>query len=95
VEQDQEQAIFWFARAARQDVVEAQEMMCTAYALGRGVKVDVVKAYAWCEVAAANASKDAKEVRANLLPSMNREQVQQAEEVARILRKDHIKKPAS
>ena len=84
--------MYWWARAARQNDIDAQLMMCLSYSLGHGVAVDVVKAYAWCDVATANGSQDAIKTRAMLLDSMSTEQIKQANEVSALLMKDYIKK---
>ncbi len=61
VKQDYEQATFWYKRAAKQQVPEAQYLLCLSYSLGKGVPVDMAVAQAWCEAAVINKAEGAEE----------------------------------
>lgn len=55
VSKDENQAFFWFGRAAKQLLPDAQAEVAMAYYLGRGVKKDLKKAkYFWLLAAKAN-----------------------------------------
>lgn len=58
-QRDYSQAAAWFARAARQGMMEAQYMTGLMHARGLGVEHDPVEAYAWIKIAAAQGSRKA------------------------------------
>ena len=83
--QDYEQAVFWYKRAAKQQVPDAQYLLCLSYSLGRGVPVDVVIAHVWCEAAARNKAEGAEEALNTIRGSMSTEQLKAAAKVAPLL----------
>lgn len=85
VKRDYEQAVFWYKRAAKQQVADAQYLLCLSYSLGRGVPVDVVLAYVWCDAAVENNAEGAEEALQTIKESMSSEQLKAAAKVAPIL----------
>ncbi len=85
LKQDYEQATFWYKRAAKQQVPEAQFVLCLSYSLGKGVPVDVVLAHVWCEAAAENNVEAAEDALEAIKESMTLKQLQAAANVAPLL----------
>lgn len=88
VKQDYELAVFWYKRAARQQVPDAQYLLCLSYSLGRGVPVDVVLAHVWCEAAVRNKADGADDVLKMVRESMSPEQHSAAFKLAPLLNPD-------
>ena len=85
VKQDYELAVFWYKRAARQQVADAQYLLCLSYSLGRGVPSDVVIAHVWCEAAVQNKAEGAEEVLKTIRESMSSKQRSAAVKLAPML----------
>jgi len=60
-EQDYEQAIYWYAKAAEQGSADAQYYIGLMYYQGEGVKEDEIQAYEWFIKAADQGHEDALE----------------------------------
>ncbi len=88
VKQDYELAVFWYKRAARQQVADAQYLLCLSYSLGRGVPIDVVIAHVWCEAAVKNGVDGAEEVLTTIRESMSAKQRSAAVKLAPMLNPD-------
>lgn len=77
--QNSEQALYWFEKSAAQGNVEAQMYLGDAYAHGKGVSVDFVKAHMWLSRAAAKGGNEAKFRFEYLLSKMTPEQIADAQ----------------
>ena len=77
--QNSAQALYWFKRSAAQGNVEAQIHLGNAYAQGKGVSVDYVKAHKWLSLAAAKGGYEAKFRFQYLLSKMTPAQIAEAE----------------
>lgn len=73
------QALYWFEKSAAQGNVEAQMHLGDAYAYGKGVSVDIVKAHMWLSLAAARGGYEAKFRFEYLLSKMTPEQIAEAQ----------------
>lgn len=78
----------WLRQAAEQGHIEAQVNMGVAYALGTGVLQDAVMAHMWFNLAAAKGNSRARENRIKIVRRMNREQVAEAQRLARDWNRD-------
>ena len=87
VPQDDGEAAAWFRRAADQGRATAQYNLGVMYAEGRGVPQGYVFAHMWFNLVGAGGNEDARErarkVRDALEKVMSREQVEEAERLAR------------
>ena len=81
-------------KAAERGDAKAQMRLGGAYAKGKWVPQDLVKAYAWLNLAAAQGSKLAVAVRDKLRPKMTAKQVAEAQKLATELW-DRIESPKS
>jgi len=79
--QNYDQALHWFEKSAAQGNVEAQMYLGDAYARGRGVSVDFVKAHMWLSLAAAKGGDEAKNRFQYLLSKMTPGQIAEARRV--------------
>ncbi len=77
--QNTAQALYWFEKSAAQGNVEAQMHLGDAYAYGKGVSVDIVKAHMWLSLAAARGGYEAKFRFEYLLSKMTPEQIAEAQ----------------
>ena len=77
------QALHWFERSAAQGNVEAQIQLGDAYARGKGVAVDFVKAHMWLSLAAARGGYEAKFRLQYLRSRMTPEQIAEAQRAQR------------
>jgi TPR repeat protein len=59
-DQNDQQAVLWWQKAASQGVAEAQQGLGWAYANGRGVDEDPAEAYRWYNRAVAGGDEEAK-----------------------------------
>ena len=80
--QNHDQALHWFKKSAAQGNVEAQMYLGDAYARGRGVSIDFVKAHMWLSLAAATGGDEAKNRFQYLLSKMTPEQIAEAQRVS-------------
>ncbi len=80
--QNYDQALHWFEKSAVQGNVEAQMYLGDAYARGRGVTIDFVKAHMWLSLAAATGGYEAKNRFQYLLSKMTPEQIAEAQRVS-------------
>lgn len=78
-----DQALYWFRKSATQGNVEAQMHLGDAYARGKGVPVDFVKAHKWLLLAASSGRYEAKFRYEYLLSRMTPEQISKARRNAR------------
>ena len=60
VEQDYQQAAYWYGKAATQGYAPAQTHLAYLYASGKGVGQDLQQAIAWYQKAAAQGDADAQ-----------------------------------
>ncbi len=77
--QNSVQALYWFRKSAAQGNVEAQMHLGDAYAHGKGVSVDFVKAHMWLSLAAARGGYEAKYRFEYLLSKMTPAQIAEAQ----------------
>ncbi|MGI9512158.1 MAG: tetratricopeptide repeat protein, partial [Anderseniella sp.] len=73
------QALYWFEKSAGQGNSEAQIHLGDAYARGKGVSVDLVKAHMWLSLAATKGGYEAKFRLQYLLSQMSPEQIAEAQ----------------
>jgi len=59
-DQNDQQAVFWWQKAAVQGIAEAQQGLGWAYANGRGVDEDPAEAYRWYNRAVAGGDEEAR-----------------------------------
>ena len=83
VPQDAERAVEWFRRAAEQGEDYAQWALGYMYGSGEGVPQDFVAAHKWCNLAAAQGSEVARECRQVAVDLMSRQQIAEAQRLAR------------
>ncbi len=80
---DYEQAVKWYKYAAERGYRRAQHRLGTMYAKGLGVGRNYIKAYAWCEVSAAQKSKYAVRKLKKIEAYLNPAQISDAQRLAR------------
>ena len=83
IPQDDAEAVKWFRKAAEQGVAKAQVMLGLMYAMGQGVPQDYVQAHMWSTLAAAQGSQGAAKIRDKPAERMTREQIAEAQRLAR------------
>ena len=83
VTQDYAEAVRWYRMAAKQGDAVAQNNLGAMYAQGRGVINDHVSAHMWFNIASANGYKTASDLRDKIENSMTREQIAEAQALAR------------
>ena len=66
------EANYWYLKAARRGVPEAQYKLAQNYLEGAGVRKDAVEAYAWFSVASTQANLAARNARESLLVKLTR-----------------------
>lgn len=69
--------------AAREGRVEALYNLGLVYSTGQGVKVDLVEAHKWFNLAAMRGNADARDCRATLAQEMRPEEIAEAQRQAR------------
>ena len=82
-EEDKAEGARWLQRAAEQGHVGGQLNTGVAHALGTGVLQDAVMAHMWFNLAAAKGNERARENRVKIVRRMSREQVAEAQRLAR------------
>jgi hypothetical protein len=83
VEQDFEEALKWYQKAAEQGLAEAQNNLGLMYYKGQGVEQNYVTAYAWASIAAANGFEIAKETTSIIAKEMTPAQIAEAGELGK------------
>ena len=83
VRKDEAQAVAWYRKAAEQGHDHAQCNLGLMYAQGRGVPEDLVQAYVWSSLSSIQGNKSAAEVLDRLAKRMTRDQIAEAERLAR------------
>ena len=83
VPKDAAEAVEWYRKAAEQGDTDAQSSLGVAYHNGDGVPKDLVQAHMWFNLAAASGVKGAAETRRKAESQMTKEQVAEAEKLAR------------
>ncbi len=81
--QDYTEGISWYRKAAEQGHPFAQLQLGACYLNGLGVPQDYVRAHMWLNLAASQGNQDAAEARESLTKDMTREQVAEAQRLAR------------
>ena len=81
MEQDFEQAVHWWQKAAEQGHARAQFRLGEAYANGEGVEADLTEAYAWFILARAG-GVDVNEILEGLRDQMPPGEIAAAQELA-------------
>lgn len=76
-------ALYWFEKSASQGNAEAQMHLGNAYARGKGVPVDLVKAHMWLDLAAAQGGYEAQFRFEYVASQMTPEQIARAQVMAR------------
>jgi uncharacterized protein len=82
VRQDYAEAVRWFRAAAAQGYGNAMFMLGNAYQFGRGVPQDRVRALMWFTLASSQNATTAAEARNDIVPSMTRPDVAEAQKLA-------------
>ena len=83
VAQDYAQAVRWYRQAAAQGMDAAQYSLGLMYGQGQGVAQDYVKAHMWFNLAARLGDADSVKARDITERQMTREQIAQAQQMAR------------
>ena len=83
VPQDYTEALKWYRMAAVQEYASAQNNLSWLYANGWGLPQDYVYAHMWANLAAASGSDVAAQNRDNYSQMMTREQIAEAQRLAR------------
>ena len=83
VSQDHAEGAAWYRLAAEQGYANAQSLLGGMYAEGKGVPQDYVLAHMWLNLAGAGGNERAREARNRLETKMSREQVEEAQRLAR------------
>ena len=82
VQQDCQQALAWYLKAAAQGDAQVQSKLGLMYGNGHGVPQDLVQAYKWYSLAASACNEDAKENRKMVERMMSSEQIKEAQKLA-------------
>src|SRR5215472_1270820 len=93
VPRDTEEGVKWILDAAEHGSALAENEMGDCYEHGKGVTKDFVQAYKWYALAAAQDSEHALDIRVSLArseASMTKEQIAQAQHLARDFRAKKI-----
>ena len=85
VEKNEKVAAAWYRKAAKQNIPEAQLNLGAMYYSGRGEAKDILKAYAWCNIAAINGGTDAISYKDNIAMKLTNGQIAEAEELTKEL----------
>jgi TPR repeat protein len=83
VTQDYAEAVDWYRKAAEQGHASAQTILGFMYAMGLGVIQDDVIAHMWFNISGANGTAAASERRVEIEQDMSREQIAEAQALAR------------
>ena len=83
VAQDYRAAVNWFRLAASQGHADAQSSLGAMYGTGRGVIQDYIYAHMWSNIAAINDKESSVKNRDTIASMMTKEQIAQAQELAR------------
>ena len=83
VPQDDQAAVKWSRSAAEHGLAEAQNNLGRMYYLGQGVPQDYVLAHMWANLGASNGNKNAIKGRNMVEKKMSKQQITQAQEMAR------------
>jgi TPR repeat protein len=83
VPQDQIEALKWLRLAADRNNAFAQHRIGEFYEAGRGVPQDIVRAHMWFNLSAAQGHEPAAKNRSRLTAAMSREQIAEAQKLAR------------
>ena len=75
-------AVRWYRMAADQGNADAQFILGSMYATGKGVLKDSVLAHMWFSIAGANEKEEARELRDNLERDMTRAEISRATQLA-------------
>ena len=80
VPQDSHQASVWWLKAAHSGSVKAQASLGVLYALGNGIKKDLIESYKWLSIAGKNGNDEAIMQRDNSIAlQMNAEEIREAQ----------------
>jgi uncharacterized protein len=83
VTEDDAESVKWFRKAAEQNLADAQYNLGVCYDSGEGVAKDEVEAYKWWLLAAAQGNDDATHNMTIVENKMTREQIAEAQRLAR------------
>lgn len=90
-EKNLKNAFFWYKSAAEEGLPQAQHNLARAYALGFGTIKDVVYSHAWFNIASSNGIENSSQLRDGLEEMMTKEQIANAESLARSCIKNNYK----
>ena len=90
VRKDHKKAIDWYTKAARQGYAPAQYYLGGMYAMGRGVEVDRIEAYAWLALAASQKYPKAIKSIESLGNALNELEVTKGQALAKSYYKKYI-----
>ncbi len=89
VAEDYGEAMKWYLKAAEQGDAHAQSILGFMYSEGQGVSQDYVRAYMWLSLAAKRDHEDAKYDRAVVGGKLTKDQIAEAERLAREWLEEH------
>lgn len=98
VAKDIEEGIKWIKQAAVEGVATSQNALGVAYEKGDGVPKDAVQAYKWFALAAAQDDEHSSDIRlslAKLEANLTKDQIAEAQRLAREFRPERMSAPAS
>lgn len=83
VDQDPDEALKWYQRAAEQGDSISQVNLGVLYASGNQIPMDRVKAYMWLHIAAKAGSVEGKEFRDTVAVAMSKAEISRAQKLAK------------
>jgi len=92
VAQDYKEAIRWFRMSVRNGNEGAAHLLGAAFGLGEGVKVDMIRAHMWYNIAAIGGNSLSLEMRNTIASKMTPQQIEQAQRMARECMASNFKK---
>ena len=83
VPQDDARAVYWWAKAAKQENAMAQRNLGGMHLRGEGVPEDYVRAYAWASISAAEGSARSKKGKKIIAKRLTPAQIAEAQKLSR------------
>ena len=91
VTQDFREAMKWYRLSAEQGNPIAQNNLGQMYGLGQGIAQDYVYAHMWFNIAASNGIENAGKIRDSIAQQMTKEQIAEAQKLARECQQKNFK----
>ncbi len=92
VDLDDEKAVFWFRKAAKQKDAKSQDRLGVMYSEGRGVKKNLQQAYAWLSTAVYSGNAESRRLQSKIEEQLESADLQQAQKLAESYIKSYGKK---